>query len=144
MNIIEFENKLSNELLNKLNYNLFIGSKMLYNSIHKEQSNYEVIIEPFPMRVDVEFKPYYDTTITMWVLVKKDIANTFETPNKGKNSSYMQFMLNETKKIFELINESNFMMITKKIDEIPVNYYDNETVNSQIITRSTLNVRIYN
>lgn len=142
MNIKKFKQDFST-ILDEINYKLFFGSKSLYNSIHKEQYDKEIILEPFSMRVSVDNKCYYDTSFSMWVVVRKNIEGKFEDVIEGKNVDYMQFMLDETKKVFEKINNSEFMIITQKLDEIPVQYYDNETVNSQIMTRSSFPIRIY-
>ena len=142
MNLINFESQLS-QLLNTLNYKLFFGTKTLYNSIKKDVSPKDIIIEPFSMKVDRENISYYDTSLTIWVMVRTSINNPLESPNSGKNVEFMQYMLNEIKLIFDLINDSQFMYITKKLNTIPIQYYDNETINNQIMVRATLPVRIY-
>jgi hypothetical protein len=144
MKITKFRNELKT-LVGDLGYNLYYGSKNQYN-VKREIANKEVILEPFVLRLQTTGVCFYDTTITLWIGVRREIYNEFVTQQEGEKTEFADYMLVEAGKIFDKIASHKSLIILQAKQEIDIRYYEadqSQTVNTQSFISMTLPIRIY-
>lgn len=132
------------DLVEDLQYKVWISTKTKYN-IKKEIGVKEILIEPFNIPLIEEGKCDYNTTLTLWVAIRREIDDKFIN-ECGDDTEFIDYMYDETEKIIKLINASDKIQILNKLSDIQFNYFEsdsNQLINSQSLMRFTLNVKIY-
>lgn len=143
MNIIKFEERL-NEIMDDIQYQIFFGTRSIYFTKKRDIFKNEIILEPFKFKVGDWC--HNDTNFTIWVLKKKEIDDKMRT-DKGIMTKDYQEMIDDCHRIMKKMNDSGFLLIKKKLEDIEIDIYDAdgaESINTQIMAKLTFPVRIYN
>ncbi len=143
MNIVNLKNELQKIIQDK-GYATWFGTKVSYNR-KRTITNREVIIEPFILRFEPKSGCEYDTDLTIWVGIRREISAKFTT-GEGDDFEFIQFMLGEANDLFDAIAASDKMLIKIKKKDVNIRYYEADqaqTVNTQSFVRFTLPIRCY-
>ena len=145
MNIQTFISKL-NDLVAEHDYHLWFGTKNSYN--HKRTINDKtIILEPFEVRPTRTNKCYYITTISLWIGSRRNMGDELTDPSSGQVTSLLQTLINDATSILNSMNDSDFITITRKIENISMRYYETDsaptTNNQAFLNINNLPVQIW-
>ncbi|MFW6377554.1 MAG: hypothetical protein ACOCZ5_02805 [bacterium] len=145
MNIIDFNARFE-QVIDEAGYKLYFGTKNMYMVEHRDVFGKEVILEPFRFNLRDENGCFISTTFNIWICRKREVDEKFNDAEKGMNTAFIQEMIDDTRTILNKINESGFMVITQKIDEINLQHYQadsSQSANTQSMIRASFPIRLY-
>jgi hypothetical protein len=125
-------------------YSLYFGMMSMYQT-KRNPKDKEVILQPFnarPLRVDMT---HYDTELTMWVGLRRNVSEKYVTDG-GNNKDFVNELLTDTTAILKALGDSGKVLIKQKFETIELNYYEADagaSVNSQAFYTFTIPVRIW-
>ena len=141
----EFINELK-KIVKSKGYELWFGTKDSYNG-KRVITNREVILEPFTMRLDpIEGKCSIDTIITLWVGIRREIDLKFVNQESGESTDFIDYIINESSELFDLIAGDDKIKVPLNKHKIPVYYFEADkaaTVNTQAFAKITFPIQYY-
>lgn len=133
------------DIVEDLQYNVYLGTMSRYNK-RPDFSEREIIIEPInlPMQNDDSCK--ISINLNIWIAIKRRL----DEPKKikdGDDAEWIDYMVSESQKVYDAFNNSKYIRIMQRENDIVTNYYEadnNISANSQSLIRFSLPVKIYN
>jgi hypothetical protein len=125
-------------------YKLWFGLRSRYNEKRNPQDK-EVILEPFTLRPERVDKVAYDTSLTFWVGLRRNINEKFTT-STGDSREFVDELLVNATAILTAIESASTILVKQKSETIEMRYYEADmgaTVNSQAFITFTIPVRIW-
>jgi len=150
MNVTQFISNFSDLLDASINedsgYELWFGTKDSYNT-KRQPSDKDALLEPFPIYPTREGVCKYNTSIVLWLAIRRNRYDTIRDQTDGQITSIAQTLVNDASDILKRINQSEFMHIRDSVETIEMTYYESDssstTVNLQSMLRIPLNVTIW-
>jgi hypothetical protein len=133
------------ETFDNQGYTLFYGTKNRYN-LKKVIDYKQIIVEPISMRPSRSGACSYETSMTLWIGIRRELSAKTLHQDTGDDTEHISYMQEESSRILEALNSSDYIAITQTIDTIPLTYYESDssqTVNSQSFIRIVIPVKIW-
>lgn len=134
------------DLVEDLQYNVYVGTMSMYNT-RKDFTDREIIIEPINIPLQNDDSCEITTTLNIWIALRRRIDEKMYDKNKGQDADWIDMMVDEAKSVYKVLNESKYIRIMARENNIITNYFEADrgsSVNSQSLLRFSLPVKIYN
>lgn len=145
MRLVKLRNHII-DLVEDLQYKVYVGTMSRYNT-RKEITEREIIIEPINLPLFNDESCSVKIQLNLWIAIRRRIDENMIHKDFGDDADWMDYMVDEAKKVYDVLYQSPYIRILNRENNIYTNYYEadnNISTNSQSLLRFSVETKIHN